>query len=122
MNRPDRGQAAVELGLALPLVVVLLLGLVQVGLVVRDQVLLTHVAREAVRAASLVDNPEAVEQTAHSAGPLDADRLEVTVAERGSPGEQVTVEVGYDATRVPLVGVMLPDIRLRASASMRVER
>ena len=46
LGRPDqRGQAAVELALALPLVALLLLAVVQVGLVVRDQVLTTPAAR-----------------------------------------------------------------------------
>ena len=48
----DRGQAVVELALAVPLVCVLALGVAQVGLVVRDQLLVHHAAREAARAAA----------------------------------------------------------------------
>ena len=51
MRRDERGQATTELALVLPLIAVLLLLLAQVGLVLRDQLVLTHVAREAARAA-----------------------------------------------------------------------
>ena len=45
-------QATVELALVLPVVATLLLAVVQVGLVVRDQIRVTHAAREAARAAA----------------------------------------------------------------------
>ena len=57
--RGDRGQAMVETALVLPLVVLFLLAVVQVGLVVRAQVLVTHAAREAARAAAVDPDPAA---------------------------------------------------------------
>ena len=51
--RPDDGQAAVELALVLPAVVLLLLALVQFALIGRDELLVVHAAREAARAASV---------------------------------------------------------------------
>jgi Flp pilus assembly protein TadG len=120
---PDRGQATVELALALPLVVLLLVGLVQAGLLVRDQILVVHAAREAVRAAAVDDDPAAVEQAAADAGPLDRRRLDVTVSDRGAPGSRVSVRVTYRARlRLPMLGPALDDVVLRASATMRVER
>lgn len=118
-----RGQASVELALILPLVVLLLLVLVEVGLVVRDQVLVTHAAREAARAAAVEDGRSVAEEAAKGAGPLDPDRLEVHVSGRGGPGSKVTVEIVYPRpTRVPLIGQLVGRIGLKASASMRVER
>ena len=49
----DRGQSSVEVALLLPFLALLLLAVIQVGLVVRDQVLVVHVAREAARAAAV---------------------------------------------------------------------
>lgn len=117
------GQASVELALILPLVVLLLVVLLEVGLVVRDQVLVTHAAREAVRAAALEDDAAEVERAARDAGPLHPNRLEVHLSGRGGPGSRATVEVVYNRpTRVPLIGQLVGRIRLKASASMRVER
>jgi Flp pilus assembly protein TadG len=119
----DRGQSTVELALALPLVVLLLLALVQGGIVVRDQILLTHAAREAARAAAVESDTRAIEQAARKAGPLDERRMHIRITGRGRAGSRVTVRVTYDApTNVPLAGRMLGDVRLQASASMRVER
>jgi Flp pilus assembly protein TadG len=121
--RRDQGQASVELALVLPLVVFLLLTLVQGGLLVRDQILVTHAAREAARAAALDDDIAAMEAAATSAGPLHADRMQVDISGRHGAGSQFTVRVTYRApTNVPLVGQLLGDFALHASASMRAER
>jgi len=119
----DRGQASVEFALCLPLVMLLLLLVVQVGVIVRGQVLVTHAAREAARAAAVDTDPAAAERAAEASTPLAADRLSVRSSGRAGPGSRVRVDVRYRlATDVPLVGPMLPDLDLQASATMRVER
>jgi Flp pilus assembly protein TadG len=121
--RRDGGQATVELALLLPLVVGLLLAIVQAGVLARDQILVTHAAREAVRAAAVDDDPAAARRAAEQAGPLAADRLDTNVAERGEVGGRVRVVVRYRApTRIPLVGAFVEDVVLDAAATMRVER
>src|SRR5690348_7793674 len=118
----ERGQATVEAALVLPVVTFFLLGVVQIGLVVRAQVLVTHVAREAVRAAAVDADPEAARRAATSSSSLDADRMKVLVQGREGPGSRVRVTVTYSApTDVPLVGNLLGDVTLQATATMRVE-
>ena len=118
----DGGQAVVETALVLPLVVLFLLAVVQVGLVVRAQVLVTHAAREAARAAAVDPAPEAAAQAADGATALDASRLHVEVAGREGPGSQVQVRVVYRAaTDVPIVGALFGDVTIEADATMRVE-
>lgn len=121
-DHPDGGQASVELALVLPVVVLLALFLVQVGLVVRGQVLVTHASREGARAAAVDDGPTAARSAAVAGSSLAADRLDVVVDGRGGPGSRVTVQVRYQMpTEVPLVGLLLGDVTLRASTTMRVE-
>ena len=60
----DAGQAAVELALVLPVVVVLLLGMLQVALVGRDQLALELAAREGARAAAVSADPAAAARAA----------------------------------------------------------
>src|SRR3954471_18824336 len=108
-GRPDGGQAAVELALALPLVFVVILGAVQVLVVGRDQIAVVHAAREGARAAAVADDPvgEGTAAAAAAAG-LDAQRLSVAVADGG---DTVTVTVRYAApTDVPLVGALVGDV------------
>jgi hypothetical protein len=121
-HRIDRGQATVELALLLPLVVMLLLAVVQVGLVARDAVLVVHATREAVREAAVTAAPGAARRAAEAGSGLTGPRLAVDVVRRDSPGGQVRVVVSYRApTGVPLVGQLVPDVRLSSRATMRVE-
>jgi Flp pilus assembly protein TadG len=118
----EGGQASVELVLALPVLAVLLLLLVQVGLVVRDQVLLVHAAREGAREAAVASDAGAARRGALAAARLDADRLTVTTEGRAGAGSRVTVRLEYRSpTQVPLVGALVGDVHLSAAATMRVE-
>ena len=120
-GRVDGGQAAVEVALVMPLVVLLLLAVVQVALVARDQVLVVHAAREAARSAAVDPSPEAARRAALAAASLDPGRLHVDPT-GGGPGKLVTATVSYRSeTRAPLLGPLLPDVVLRARASMRRE-
>ena len=114
----DAGQAAVELALCLPVVAVLALGLLQVGVVARDQLALELAAREAARAASVADDPVgaaiAAAEGATSLRPLD---VSISVA-----GNRVTATVTSSRpTDVALIGAAITDIELRAVATMALE-
>ena len=114
----DRGQAAVELALALPVVVLLLLGMLQVALVGRDQLAVELATREAARAAAVSADPVA-------AARLAAERVTtlrpLQVAVSAGP-TTVTVTVTHpSATDVAMVGRMIGDVQLRASVTMAVE-
>jgi Flp pilus assembly protein TadG len=119
----EYGQATVELALVLPLVAVLLLALVQVAVVARDQVLVAHAAREAARAAAVDGDADVARGAAERAGPLAADRLTVSVSGRDGVGSRVRVVVRYRVPlRLPLIGEAVRDLELRSEATMRVER
>ncbi len=112
-----------ELALVLPLVAVVLLAVVQVGLLVRDQILDVHAAREAVREAAVDPAADAPRRAALASSTLAESRLTVTASGRGAVGSRVRVEVAYrPPTAVPLFGAALGDLTLRGSATMRVER
>lgn len=118
----DRGQATVELALLLPVVVLLLLAVLQLGLIARDVVLVTHAAREAARAAAVDAAPGAARGAAVAASGLRPDRMRVTASGRAGPGSRVQVRITYRIpTAVPIIGALLPDPSVTASAAMRVE-
>lgn len=121
-ERGERGQAAVELALALPLLALLFLVLLQVTLVVRDQVLLTHAAREAAREAAVAGDAGAARRGALAGAALDPRRLQVSTDGRGVAGSRVTATLVYrSATDVPVIGALVGDVRLTAFVTMRVE-
>jgi len=122
LGRRERGQAVVELALTIPFIVLLLLAIVQLGLVVRDEILTVHASREAARAGAVDPNPDAPRRAAVGSSGLDPRRMSVSTTRRGAPGSTLSVTVRYSApTEVPLVGAFLPDVRLRAVAAIRVE-
>jgi Flp pilus assembly protein TadG len=121
-RRGDGGQASVELALLLPVVALLLLAVLQVAVLARDAVLVTHAAREAARAAAVDPAPGAPRDAARAAGGLDPDRMSIATSGRDGAGSRVRVEVRYRApTAVPIVGALLGDREITSTVTMRVE-
>jgi Flp pilus assembly protein TadG len=58
MRFKQRGAAAVEFALLLPLLLLVVDGVLEFSMVMYDKVILTHAAREAVRAGSLIQTPK----------------------------------------------------------------
>ena len=101
----------------------LLLAVLQLAVVVRAQVLVTHAAREAARVVAVDERSGAALDAARRSGALDPARLRVVVGPRARPGGRVQVQVRYVApTDVALIGALLDDVELGADATMRVER
>ncbi|WP_419924451.1 TadE/TadG family type IV pilus assembly protein [Candidatus Poriferisocius sp.] len=120
--RNDRGQAAVETALVLPLIMVVLLVLVQVGLLVRDHVLVVHAARVAARAAAVDPATETAAAAAVSATALDPARMEVHTAGSRASGGLLHVTVSYrPKLAVPIVGRMFPAAAIEEALTVRVE-
>lgn len=120
----DRGQAAVELALVLPLILTLVLALFQIAVLARDQVLVIHAAREAAREGAVNSSVGAIESAAAAASSaLHPERLSVSSSGRGGPGSRIHVIIRYRSPIVvPLVGTILSGIVLQAETTMRVER
>ena len=117
----SRGQATVELALAFPIVVLAVLLVLQLALVGRDLILVTHAAREAARAAAVTAGAAGASRGARDATTaLDPARLDIDVRRHG---DAVTVALRYQSvTGLPIVGALVPDPVLRSEATMRDER
>lgn len=122
MSDREAGQAAVELALALPVVALLVLLVVQIGIVVRDDLLVVHAAREAARAAAVDPTEAAAREAAGRAGGLEGGRLSVRLERSGGDVAIVRATVTYhEDTAVPLVGPLLPEVTLRSTVAMSLE-
>jgi Flp pilus assembly protein TadG len=114
----------VEFALVLPLVLVVMLGLVQVGVFARDRMLVEAAARAAARAAALADDPAAASAAAAAAAPaLEPGSLSLVTERTGGRGDPVTVHVTYVApVRVPLVDWLFGSgVTMRTDATIRQE-
>ena len=115
--RDPAGQASVEFALALPIVMVMALGLVLVGRAVRNELAVELAAREGARAAAVSGAPAtAAANGAHRAVSLPID---VTTTRDAST---VTVTVTYiDPVDVAIIGSLIGPVTHSASATMALE-
>ena len=113
----DSGQATVEFALTLPILVVVVLGLTQVGVAIRNELAVELAAREGARAAVVSADPSGA---AHAAATRAvALSIDVSTEQRGS---LLTVTVTYvDPTDVPIIGGLLGPTTHTASATMAIE-
>lgn len=117
----ESGQATVEFALIVPLIVVLLLAVAQVGVIVYLQLAVDHLAREVAR--ELVVNPEAdigLLTSDHSLlGPSDLS-IETQILSVDSQGNRtIVVRVTHDAVLISAVfHRFLADVELSAEARM----
>lgn len=118
--RSTRGQATVEFALVMPVVVLVALAIVQVALVGRHRLLIIHAAREGARAAAVGESNTRVRADVAEASGLDPARLRVEVRRQA---KTVTVTVRYRSpTDLPMVGALIDEVELSATAHMRQER
>ena len=120
----ERATAAVEFALVLPLILLMTLAVLEVGLIVKDRLVLQGSARAGAREAAVNTNDDAVRQAVIDASAsLDPSRIDVSVVREGGVGSAVTVDVVYhDGVTITLVEWLFPStIDLSASAVMRQE-
>jgi len=122
--RKQRGAAAVEFTLLLPVFMLIILGILEMGLLMKDALGCSHAAREACRLASVMpafDLSQIQQKAINTAGgiPLTASNITVkyfddstsswTPVASGAPvpsGAPGMVQVRYD--HPPLTGVIFP--------------
>jgi Flp pilus assembly protein TadG len=101
VNR-DEGQTAVEFALVVPIIILLLLGVIQVGVAFHDYITLTDAARAGARKAVVErftgeTNAQLQQHVRDAAGDLDQSKLNVTVdiPSPDTSGSDVTVTATY---------------------------
>jgi len=114
-----RGQATVELALLLPVIVLALALVVQVGLIARDRVLVVHATRTAARV--VVVSPDADAARRALSETVSAARYVVHVGGDARPGGLAEVTVSARATMLPLIGRIVPSPVLSERLVVRVE-
>ena len=93
--KADRGAAAVELALVLPVLLLVLFGIIDFGRMLNTQLKLTEAAREGARAAALRQNAATRVQTATSG--LDGVNAQVTTCPSNAVATQdAVVTVTYN--------------------------
>ncbi|TDL46985.1 TadE/TadG family type IV pilus assembly protein [Kocuria rosea] len=119
--RSERGAAAVEFALVLPILVAVLLGIVEFGRAYNAQITITHAAREAARTMAVQDDPAAARTAARNAAPslnpaLTDAQINVAPADC-TAGATTTITVQHNVTFIS--GWFGPGVNLTGTAAMR---
>lgn len=117
----DRGSAAVEFALVIPLVFLVILGVAEVAVVAKGQLEVVHAAREGAREAATSPDPAVAVAAVKSALGEVGATARVTVRRPHVVGAVAVVEVAVPhRLAAPIFGGFA--VELRGHASMRVEQ
>jgi len=122
--RREDGQAAVEFALILPVLMLILVGILQFGVVFRDYLALTDAVRAGARKGAVARHLASpgsytqgeVKKAAADLGP----GLTVTVTSSWKPGEDLTVQATYPY-KINVLGVVVKSGNLTSKTTERVE-
>jgi Flp pilus assembly protein TadG len=123
--RNERGQTMTEFALILPLLVLLLFGVIQFGIVFHNYISITDATRAGARKAAvsreLSDPAGAARAAVRTSAPgLDQDQLAVSVSSSFERGSDVTVAASYPYS-ISLLGLVVKSGRLTSETTERVE-
>ena len=121
----NRGQAIVEFALILPVLILLLAGILDFGLILNQYITVSHAAREGARSAALGGtDATAIADIKAAASGLDTTQLVISISPATRiRGNSVTVSVSSPIQPVtPLIGSFFTTkLTVNSSVVMRVE-
>ncbi|KFF58793.1 hypothetical protein JF66_15935 [Cryobacterium sp. MLB-32] len=120
--RDDRGAAAVEFALVLPVLLLLIFGLMEFGRLYNVQISLSNAAREGARTMAIENSPVAARAAAVAAAPsitpvISTSQIAISPNTNCVPGSTATVVITY--TVALMTGWFGPNLTLTGTGAMR---
>lgn len=125
--KDQKGQALVEFAIVLPILLLLVMGILQFGMMLNSYLTIENAAREGARTGIIGSSDSEIQNLIISTSPnLDPAKLKVTITPSGAarkPGDTLTVKVTYNYELiVPIISNLFNDVVvLNGQTSMRVE-
>jgi len=121
----EKGQSMAEFAIVLPILVVILFGVIQFGILFNNYVTLTDAVRAGARTAAVSRQDgdpvgEAAKMVRDSAADLNQSSLNVSVSSDWQPGDDVTVTGTYPYS-ISLLGWVVSSGNLSTKTTERVE-
>jgi len=121
-----RGQAVVEFALILPVLMLLVVGILEFGIIMNQYMVVNEAAREGARSAALGNTNATVTAIATAAAsPINTSQLTVAISPTASrtSGSQVTVTVSNPVQAITtLISPFFPTgFKVQGVATMRME-
>lgn len=127
LYRGERGQAIVEMALILPLFLLLILGIVEMGRIGYAYITVNNAARAGARVASVGGTDQEITTAVQNAAPsLDTTDIHIDIQpaqDQRISGDSVTVDVSYPVQLImPLLEGVIPNpVNVEAKLEMRAE-
>ncbi len=126
-KKSSRGQSLVETALMLPIILLILMGIIDFGLMFNNYLTVSNASREGARKAAVGGTDSEIRAFVGSAaGALDASHLTVMISPLQSSrkkGDEVVVTVDYNYSLItPIIASLVPEpVHLSGRTAMRVE-
>ncbi|HHT45777.1 MAG TPA: pilus assembly protein [Firmicutes bacterium] len=123
----EKGQSLVEFALLLPILLLLLLGIIQFGIIFNGQITVTSAAREGARLAAVGADDEQVKDRVEEAAValllnIDRDEININRAVDGDEGKLSVRVNGKVDIIMPLLGIYTGEsFTLSSESIMRLE-
>ncbi len=124
----QKGQSVVETALILPIIILILMGIIDFGLMFNNYLVISNAAREGARNAAVGASDLSVNNMILSmTSSLDHTKMKTTIYPSESlrkSGEEVTVTIEYENKLfTPVISAILPDpLHLKTKTVMRMEK
>ena len=126
--RKRKGQSLLETALVMPVLVLLLVGIVDFGLLFNNYLVVANASREGARKAAVgADNTSISASVFNAASSLDETKLTLTISpeneEERERGCEVSVTLVYEhSIFTPIISSIIPNpIELTSKSTMRME-
>lgn len=123
----QKGQSIVETALILPIIILILTGIIDFGLMFNNYLVITNASREAARNAAVgATDAEIAIMISNMTSSLDRTKLTTSIYPGQAlrkKGDEVVVTIKYDnALLTPVISAIVPNpMRLEAKTTMRME-
>lgn len=125
--KKQKGQSLVEFAIILPILLLILIGILEFGMILNSYLTIHSASREGARLAIVGGSDIEIETLITNMYPnLDVENLTVNITPvegMRNSGDTITVKVTYNYTGIsPIIGDIITDhIILKAHTSMRIE-
>lgn len=122
--KSQKGQSLVEFALIVPLILLLLFGMFDIGRVLFSAVALEHAAREGARVASVgKTNAEVIASIRNATTGLDSNQVAVSISTQArTSGENIEIHLSYPVSMInPLLRTFQHSFTISSKSVMRVE-
>jgi Flp pilus assembly protein TadG len=126
-KKGSKGQAVVETALILPIILLILMGIIDFGLLFNNYLIIANASREAARQAAVgVPDGNIYMSISKMTATVDPYKMRPTIypppASR-KKGAEITVTIEYDNVLItPVISAIIPNpVKLTATTVMRIE-